>query len=77
MKKGTRDTVLIRMKSGIWDQENYPIVEYGKRENMNWEHGIRSFFIFELGNLQGPLGSPLCVQEHFVFGLYTIQESLP
>ena len=49
------------MKSGIWDHENYPILEYGEREIMKlgtltWNKVILKF---EVGNLHLPLGSPI------------------
>ena len=50
------------MKSGILDHENYPILEYGKRENMKLGTWNKVILKFELGNLHHPLGSPsLCV----------------
>ena len=46
------------MKSGIWDHESYPILEYGKRENMKLGTWNQVILKFELGNLQDPSGSP-------------------
>ena len=57
MKKWTRDSPY--MKSGIWDHENYPILEYGKRENMKLGTWTKVILKFELVNLYPPLGSPL------------------
>ena len=45
------------MKSGIWDQENYRMLEYGKRQNIKLGTWIKVILKFELGNLEGPLGS--------------------
>ena len=42
------------MKSGIWDHEKYPFLEYGKRENNKLGTWNTVIFKFELGNLQGP-----------------------
>ena len=39
------------MKSGIWDHENYPILEYGTRENMKLGTWNKVILKFELGNL--------------------------
>ena len=39
------------MKSGIWDHENYPILEYGKRENMKLGTWNKVTLKLELGNL--------------------------
>ena len=50
------------MKSGIWNHEIYPILEYGKSENMKLRTLNRVILKFELGNLHDPLGllgSPL------------------
>ena len=47
------------MKSGIRDHENYPILEYGKRENMKLGTRNKVILKFELGNLHLPLGSPI------------------
>ena len=47
------------MKSGIWDHENYPILEYRKRENMKLGIWNKVILKFELGNLHHPLGSPI------------------
>ena len=49
------------MKSGIWDQENYPILEYGKRENMKLGTWNKVILKFELGNVQVPLREPLYI----------------
>ena len=57
-EKGTRGTVLIIMKSGIWDNETCPILEYGKGETMKLGTWNNVILKFELGNLQGPLGGP-------------------
>ena len=46
------------MKSGIWDHENYPILEYGKREIMKLGTWNKVILKFELGNIPLPLGSP-------------------
>ena len=46
------------MKLGISDHENYPILEYSKRENMKLGTWNNVILKFELGNLQGSLGSP-------------------
>ena len=43
----------------IWDHENYPSLEYGKRENMKLGTWNMVILKFELGNLQGPLGNTL------------------
>ena len=54
MKKGTQ--FLHKLENmGPW---NYPILEYGKRENMKLATWNKVILKFELGNLQGPLGSP-------------------
>ena len=42
------------MKSGMWDHENYPILECKKRENMKLETWNKVILKFELGNLQDP-----------------------
>ena len=47
------------MKSGIWDHENYPILEYRKRENVKLGTWNKVILKFELGNLHHPLGSPM------------------
>ena len=46
------------MKSGIWDRENYPILEYGKTEIMKLGTWNKVILTFEVRNLQHPLGSP-------------------
>ena len=61
------------MKSGIWDQENYPILEYGKREKMKLEIWSKVILTFELGNLQGLLRSPkFKAPSHGMFLLYVL-----
>ena len=47
------------MKSGICDHKNYPILEYGKRENMKLGIWNKVILKFELGNLHHPLGNPI------------------
>ena len=49
------------MKSGIWDHENYPILEYRKRENMKLGTRNKVILKFELGNLHLSLGSPIII----------------
>ena len=51
------------MKSGIWDHENYPSLEYGKRESMKLGTWNKVILKFELGNLHLPLGSPVGTNE--------------
>ena len=38
-------------KLGIWDDENYPILDYGKRENLKLGTRKKIILKFELGNL--------------------------
>ena len=43
---------------GIWNHEIYPILEYGKSENMKLGTWNKVSLKFELGNVHDPLGSP-------------------
>ena len=50
------------MKSGIWNHEVYPILEYGNSENMKLGTWNKVIWKFEPGNLHHPLGSPKIVK---------------
>ena len=64
------------MKSGIWDHENYPILEYAKSKKMNLGTWNNVILKFELGKLHRHVGSP-CNQviefDRFPLTLWTVE----
>ena len=65
MKKRARGTVLIyNQESGTTKITEF--LEYGRRENMKLGTWNKVILKFELGSLQGPLGSPTIASSHKV-----------